>query len=58
MNAFDASYFESSISNREGQIEDPRRDISVRILRLWVNSHYLANICVGFLFSAVSSCSL
>ena len=29
MNAFDASYFESSISDTEAQIADPRRDVSV-----------------------------
>jgi hypothetical protein len=29
MNAFDASYFESSISDTEVQIADPRRDVSV-----------------------------
>jgi hypothetical protein len=29
MNAFDASYFESSIADMEAQIEDLRRDVSV-----------------------------
>jgi hypothetical protein len=29
MNAFDASYFESSISDTEAQIADPGRDVSV-----------------------------
>jgi hypothetical protein len=29
MNAFDASYFESSISDTEAQIADPRRDVGV-----------------------------
>ena len=29
MNAFDTSYFASSISDTEAQIADPRRDVSV-----------------------------
>jgi hypothetical protein len=49
MNAFDASYFESSISDTEAQIAYPRRDVSVpdfAILR--ATCHYLANLAWAF----------
>ena len=48
MNALDASYFESSISDTEAQIADPRRDVSVPDFAIEGQLQLSCNPGVGF----------